>query len=166
MSLHQIIAPTLKPLRRGESINEAVINGNFLQNLPNFVRNIMAWMLRKYSSPAGRNDDWATLLEGFAKCPSIQEERELFVKKDAYLAEWNTSLNESKLDFVLGLPFPTPAIPKNTTGKATLISAAGCFLYNFVRPLVYFCKTSLPNLFFPSSFFSLTILPGACQSRS
>ena len=93
----------------------------------------MAWVLRKYSSPAGRNDDWATLLEGFGKCASINEERELFVKKEMYLAEWNRSLNENKLDFVLALPFPTPAIPKNTTGKVTLISSAGCFLYNFVR---------------------------------
>ena len=101
----------------------------------------MAWMLRKYSSPAGRNDDWATLLEWFGKCPSIEGERELFVNKEAYLAEWNRSLNENKLDFVLNLPFSTPAIPKGTTGKATMISTAGCFLYNLVRSPVYFLPT-------------------------
>ena len=93
----------------------------------------MAWMLRKFSSPAGRNNDWATLLEGFGECHSIEEERELFVKKDMYLAEWNRSLNENNLDFILNLPFPMPAIPKHTTGKATLISSAGSFIYNFVR---------------------------------
>lgn len=131
--LDQIAAPTLKPLRRGESINEAIVNGNFLQNLPRFVRRGMAWMLRNYSSPAGRNNDWATLLEGFQICPSIDKERELFVQKDIYLAEWNKSLNENDLDFVLTLPFPSPAIPKNTTGKVTLMSAAGCFIYNLVR---------------------------------
>jgi hypothetical protein len=97
----------------------------------------MAWMLRNYSSPPGRNDGWAYLLEGFEKCHSIEEERVLFAQKDIYLAEWNRSLNENKLDFILALPFPTPAIPKNTTGKATLISAAGCFIYNFVRPLLH-----------------------------
>ena len=95
----------------------------------------MAWMLRNYSSPAGRNDDWASLLEGFGLCPSIIEERKLFVKKDIYLAEWNRSLNENNLDFILALPFPTPAIPKNSTGKATILSTAGCFIYNFVRLL-------------------------------
>ena len=95
----------------------------------------MAWMLRSYSVPAGRNDDWATLLEGFGMCPSIDEERVLFAKKDIYLAEWNRSLNDNKLDFVLALPFPTPAIPRNSTGKATFMSAAGSFIYNFVRLL-------------------------------
>ena len=95
----------------------------------------MAWMLRNYSSPAGRNDDWATLLEGFGLCPSINEERELFAKKDIYLAEWNRSLNEHDLDFILALPFPTPAIPRNSTGKVTLTSSAGCLVYNFVRLL-------------------------------
>ena len=95
----------------------------------------MAWMLRWYSSPAGRNDDWATLLEGFGLCPSIDEERTLFAKKDVYLAEWNKSLNKNNLDFILALPFPTPAIPRNSTGKATFMSAAGCFIYNFVRLL-------------------------------
>ena len=134
----------LKPLRKGESINEAVVTGSFLQNLPNFVRNFMAWMLRNYSSPPGRNDGWAYLLEGFGKCPSIDEERELFAQKDVYLAEWNRSMNENKVDFILALPFPTPAIPKNTTGKATIISAAGSFLYNFVRlPLICVYATSL-----------------------
>lgn len=108
----------------------------------------MAWMLRKYSSPAGRNDDWATLLEGFGKCPSIQEECQLFLKKDAYLAEWNRSMNENKLDFILALPFPTPAIPKNTTGKATMISTAGCFIYSFVRPSVYIHTASLHDPLF------------------
>ena len=95
----------------------------------------MAWMLRKYSSPAGRNDYWAALLEVFGLCPSIIKEHELFVEKDIYLAEWNRSLNENNLDFVLNIPFPTPAIPRNTTGKATIISAAGCFVYNLVRLL-------------------------------
>ena len=92
----------------------------------------MAWMLRNCSSPAGRNDDWATLLEGFGLCPSINDEHELFVKKDIYLAEWNKSLNENNLDFLLVLPFPTPAIPRNSTGKVTITSAAGCLIYNFV----------------------------------
>lgn len=164
MTLNKITAPTLKPLRKGESINDAAINGNFLQNLPNFVRSIMAWMLRKFSSPAGRNEDWATLLEVFGKCPSIEEERKLFVKKDAYLAEWNRSLNDNNLDFVLTLPFPTPAIPKNSTGKVTMISSAGCFLYNLVRFPLYFYTASLPDLF--SSSASSTMLPAACQSRS
>ena len=127
-------APTLRPLRKGESINEAVINGNFLQKLPNFVRAVMVWWLRAYSTPAGRNDDWATLLEGFGLSPSVDEERVLFANKDAYLAEWNRSLNENRLDFVLALPLPTPAIPRNSTAKATLMSSAGCFVYNLVRP--------------------------------
>ena len=96
----------------------------------------MAWMLRNYSEPPGRNDDWATLLEGFGLCPSIEEERTLFAKKDIYLAEWNKSLNENKLDFILALPFPTPAIPRNSTGKATFMSAAGSFIYNFVGHLL------------------------------
>jgi hypothetical protein len=123
----------LKPLRKGESINEAVINGNSLQNLPNFVRALMVWWLRYSSTPAGRNDGWATLLEGFGLSPSVVEERMMFEKKDAYLAEWNRSWNEHKLDFVLALPLPTPAIPRNSTAKATLMSAAGCFVYNLVR---------------------------------
>ena len=101
----------------------------------------MAWLLRYYSVPAGRNDDWATLLEGFRKCSSIDEERMLFAKKDLYLAEWHRSLNENKIDFLLNLPFPTPAIPRNSTGKATFMSAAGTFIYNFV------CLHPHPSLF-------------------
>ena len=100
-------------------------------------------MLRNYSEPPGRNDDWATLLEGFGLCPSIEEERALFAKKDIYLAEWNKSLNENNLDFVLALPFPTPAIPRNSTGKATFMSAAGSFIYNFVRRLLTCLKPVL-----------------------
>ena len=98
----------------------------------------MVWMLRKYSSPAGRNDDWATLIEGFEMRPSVDEQRELLAEKDSYLAEWNRSLNENRLDFILALPFPTPAIPKNTVGKATLISAAGSFIYSFVRSVHFY----------------------------
>ena len=130
---------TMKPLRKGESINEAVVTGNFIQNLPNFVRNFMAWMLRYYSSPPGRNDGWAHLLEGFAKCPSIEEEHKLLVRKDLYLAEWNRSMNENNVDFILAPPFPTPAIPKKTTGKATMVSSSGCFLYNLVRLFSNLC---------------------------
>jgi len=141
-------APTLKPLRKGESINEAAVKGNFLQNLPNIVRKGMAWMLRNYSVPPGRNDDWATLLEGFGLCPSIEEERTLFAKKDVYLAEWNKSLNENNLDFILALPFPTPAIPRNSTGKATFMSAAGSFIYNFVRRLLLTPLNPVLILFF------------------
>ena len=95
----------------------------------------MAWWLRYSSTPAGRNDDWATLLEGFGLSPSVSEERALFSKRDAYLAEWNRSWNEHKLDFVLTLPLPTPAIPRGSTAKATLMSSAGCFIYNLVCPL-------------------------------
>jgi len=103
-------------------------------------------MLRNYSSPAGRNDEWATLLGGLDKCGSIEEERELFAKKDIYLAEWTRSWNKNNLDFVLALPFPMPAIPKNTTGKATLMSTSGCFIFNFVRNLpIYPCMASIPR---------------------
>lgn len=94
----------------------------------------MVWWLRNYSTPAGRNDDWATLLEGFGLSPSVDQERVLFAKKDAYLAEWNRSLNENRLDFVLALPLPMPAIPRKSTAKATLMSCAGSFVYNLVRP--------------------------------
>jgi len=124
----------------------------------------MAWMLRNYSTPPGRNDDWATLLEGFGMCASIDEERTLFVKKDVYLAEWNRSLNENNIDFILAIPLPTPAIPRNATGKATFMSASGCFIYNFVRliPLRY------PSFDIDSPiapFCSSIIQPVACQSR-
>jgi hypothetical protein len=156
-------APSLKPLRKGESINEAVVNGNFLQKLPNFVRMAMAWMLRHYSSPAGRNDDWATILEGFGLCPSINDERELFVKQETYLAEWNKSLNENDLDFVLALPFPMPAIPRNSTGKVTILSAAGCLIFNLVRSSSN-TQGSTDRLIL--LFFSLIIRPVVCPSRS
>ena len=110
----------------------------------------MAWLLRNYSTPVGRNDDWATLLEGFGMCASIDEERALFAKKDIYLAQWNRSLNENNLDFVLALPFPTPAIPRNSTGKATFMSAAGTFIYNFVRLLpIRICLAPFPDPFSP-----------------
>jgi hypothetical protein len=139
-------APVIKPLRKGESINEAAIKGNFIQKLPNFVRRVMAWMLRNWSSPAGRNDDWATLLvEGFKPCAGINEERELFVKQDDYLAEWNRSLNENNLDFILTSPFPTPAIPRDTTGKVTLMASSGTFIFNLVRlPLIHLRLTAIP----------------------
>ena len=82
-------------------------------------------------------------------CASIDEERVLFAKKEVYLAEWNKSLNENKLDFILALPFPTPAIPRNSTGKATFMSAAGSFIYNFVRRLYSRLKPVLTLLFVP-----------------
>jgi len=110
----------------------------------------MAWATRRYSSPAGRNDDWAYLLEGFGSCSSVNEEHALFVKKDIYLAEWNKSLNENRLDFVLALPVPVPAIPRGSTGKATLMSAAGCLIYNLVSLL-----PALSNRHRPDAFFSL-----------
>jgi len=56
----------------------------------------------------------------------------MVVEKDAYIQEWQRQWNAEQLDFVLTVPFATPAIPKGTTGKATLIAATYCYIWNFL----------------------------------
>lgn len=124
-------ASLVSPLRSGETINEAILTVRSLLQLPLFAKRLMATLLRYTSRPAGRNDNWASLVEVFHP-KTATEERELVVQRDAYRAAWHRAMKSQGIDFVLTVPHSLPPIPKGKTGVASLVSANYAFLYNVV----------------------------------
>ena len=126
--------------------------------LPLFIKKFAAYLLRTLSRPDGRNEAWASLLEVFHPC-TVSEERQMVIEKDLYAQEWHRRWSAEQLDFILTVPFATPAIPKGSTGKATLIAATYCYLWNFVRiQFLYSHARSQASVYFSS----WTILQAYC----
>lgn len=102
-----------------------------LLQLPISLKRFIATLLRTFSKPKGRNDALAELIGILHPC-TVMEHRQLVIQREEYIMKWQRKWNADQLDFVLTVPYATPAIPKGSAGQATLISASYCFLYNTV----------------------------------
>lgn len=118
--------------------------------LPLFVKRGIASFLRWWSTPTGRNDDYADMLERFHPL-TIAQEREAVVLREEYRARWAAALREQGTDFVLTVPHALPPMPKGQSGTATLVSANYVFLYNIVRLFVSNARAGADSSDFRSS---------------
>lgn len=125
-------------------MNEAVLTVRSLLQLPLFAKKLMATLLRYTSRPAGRNDNWASLIEVLHP-RTAAEERDLIVRRDEYRAAWHKALKNQGIDFVLTVPHACPPIPRGKTGAVTLVSANYAFLYNIVSLTVTTHRTVPDN---------------------
>jgi len=116
-----------KPLRRGESMTAVNRENSFSLAFPQWIKRLVASLVRIFSRPRGHNEVLASLLPDL-RSSSILEERKLAVEQDEYAADWLRSWNAEQLDFVLTAPYPTPATPRGC--QAPGVSAAYPVLYN------------------------------------
>lgn len=99
--------------------------------VPQFVKRLIASMLRVFSRPMGRNHSFAALSEVLHPI-SVAEEYALVVRREAQKAAWTKAFKDQGVDFVLTVAHPLPPMPKGKTAKATLLSASYAFLFNVV----------------------------------
>ncbi|KAH8830102.1 amidase signature enzyme [Flagelloscypha sp. PMI_526] len=117
------------PLSWGESNDPGIAQlGRFL-SFPSFVRRIYTWYIRYIR----RDVIYARLLEGAGE-KTVPEFWNLFVKREAYRAEWFDWWNAQKddagdLDFVLTVPNALPAMPHGG-GKQGWMGCGYTFLWN------------------------------------
>ncbi|THH32570.1 hypothetical protein EUX98_g1621 [Antrodiella citrinella] len=121
----------LNPLSPNETINGAISSICSLVSLPLFVKRLMAAYLRYFSRPAGRNDDWASLIESL-HTKTAAEERSLIVQREQYKAAWRQAMKDQGVDFILSPVHALPPLPHKKTADATLLSSNYCFMYNFL----------------------------------
>ncbi|GJE86634.1 amidase signature enzyme [Phanerochaete sordida] len=118
-------------LSSGERINGAVKTLLLAAKLPLILKRFVANCLRWFSSPSGRNDAYASLLECLHPC-TISEERALAVRLEEYRGRWTQYMTEQGIDFVLTVPHSLPPMPRGGTDIATLLPASYCFLFNIL----------------------------------
>ena len=99
--------------------------------LPLFLKQAVASYLRWWSTPPGRNDAYAAVLEAMHP-QTVAQERGLVIKLQEYRARFADAMREQGIDFILTVPHSLPPMPKNGTGKATLLAASYGFFYNIV----------------------------------
>ncbi|EKM56949.1 uncharacterized protein PHACADRAFT_254364, partial [Phanerochaete carnosa HHB-10118-sp] len=119
------------PISSGETINPAISALLTTAKLPSLVKRLVVNCLRWFSSPPGRNDAYARLIECLHPC-SIADERKLSILVEEYRTRWAGAMTEQGVDFILTVPHALPPMPKDGTGTATLLSANYCFLYNIL----------------------------------
>lgn len=118
-------ASIVEPLRTFETLGPAIRTVRWLLQLPLFVKRLYAWALRTFSRPYGRNEVWASLLEGF-HAKSASEVCGLVVRRDEYRAAWFEAMREQRLDFVLTLPHALPAMPKGQFVRTACCKCISC----------------------------------------
>ena len=79
--------------------------------LPTLGRLLYVWILRTFSRPLGRNEPWATIVEGFGQ-KTVSEEWDLIVQRDAYRAAWHKAMRNQGVDFILTVVHPLPVMPE------------------------------------------------------
>jgi len=121
----------LNPLSPSETINGAIASICTIVGLPLFVKRLMAASLRYFSRPAGRNDEWASIVESL-HTKTAAEERDLIVQREHYKAAWRQAMKDQGIDFILCPVHALPPLPHKKTAVATLIASNYCFMYNFL----------------------------------
>ena len=118
-------------LQPGENINPALTLVRNLARLPLLVKKAIGGYLRWSSTPAGRNDAYADLLESMHP-QSVADERVFYEQRDEYRARWISAMDEQGIDYIITLQHALPPMPRDGTRTATLLAASYCFLYNVV----------------------------------
>lgn len=104
-------ASVVEPLRTFETLGPAISTVRTMLQTPLFIKELYAWTLRTFSRPSGRNETWASLLEGFHS-KTASEQRKLTVQREEYRAAWHEAMREQEVDFVLTVPYALPGMPK------------------------------------------------------
>lgn len=107
-------ASIVAPLRTFESLGPAVSTVRTLLQLPHFLKRFYAWILRTFSRPFGRNEAWASLVEGFHP-KSASEQWKLTIEREEYRAAWHRAMRDQGVDFVLTVPHALPPMPKGAS---------------------------------------------------
>ena len=120
------------PLSPGEKFNGSLALILSASRIPLFVKQLAAWALRRFSSPAGRNDVFADMLELMHPQTAVRE-RELSVMLEDYRARWYSYVKTQGIDFVLSVPCALPSLPKDGSDSLPLLAANYGVFYNIVR---------------------------------
>ncbi|KAI6142600.1 amidase signature domain-containing protein [Pisolithus tinctorius] len=110
-------------VRKDERLDPVLTATKSLLSLPLFFKSLLA---RFTSDPV----QYAMLTSVHAKSPS--QERALVVAREEYRAKWREVWESNEWDFLVCAPHPSPAIPKGTAEKVTLVSCANMIIWNIL----------------------------------
>ncbi|KAI6118647.1 amidase signature domain-containing protein [Pisolithus croceorrhizus] len=138
---------------KDEKLDPVLTATKSLLSLPQFLKSVLA---RFASDPVQS----AMLTSVNAKSPS--QERALVVAREEYRAKWRGVWENNEWDFLVCAPHPSPAIPKGTAEKVTLVSCANMMIWNIldytagVLPITTVQSTldALPSGFLNSSEYA------------
>ncbi|KAI6012059.1 amidase signature domain-containing protein, partial [Pisolithus microcarpus] len=108
---------------KDEKLDPVLTATKSLLSLPQFLKSVLA---RFASDPVQS----AMLTSVNTKSPS--QERALVVAREEYRAKWREVWENNEWDFLVCAPHPSPAIPKGTAEKVTLVSCANMMIWNIV----------------------------------
>ncbi|KAJ6571536.1 amidase signature domain-containing protein [Mycena capillaripes] len=111
--------------RPSEPLNPPLLSTLSLLSLPRLFKSLLAF-LHRHTDPF-----YASLLRVMYP-KSVVEERELIVQRDEARAAWFERWERERVDFVLTVPHPLPALENGTGEKASLMSATYTFLWNIL----------------------------------
>lgn len=138
---------------KDEKLDPVLTATKSLLSLPQFLKSVLA---RFASDPVQS----AMLTSVNTKSPS--QERALVVAREEYRAKWREVWENNEWDFLVCAPHPSPAIPKGTAEKVTLVSCANMMIWNIldytagVLPITTVQSTldALPSDFLNSSEYA------------
>ncbi|KAI6038345.1 amidase signature domain-containing protein [Pisolithus marmoratus] len=138
---------------KDEKLDPVLTATKSLLSLPLFLKSFLA---RFASDPV----QYAMLTSVHTKSPS--QERALVVAREEYRAKWREVWEHNGWDFLVCAPHPSPAIPKGTAEKVTLVSCANMMIWNIldytagVLPITTVQSTldALPSTFLNSSEYA------------
>ncbi|TFK23520.1 amidase signature enzyme [Coprinopsis marcescibilis] len=108
-----------------EAISPAAKGILSLFGLPRFVKNILAYFLESI-------DPFTANIYRTMHPLTVLEEREETAKREEYKRVWYERWADEGLDFVLTVPFPTPAFEIGDQEEVTLMSVGYTFLFNLI----------------------------------
>jgi hypothetical protein len=123
----------MKPVRKGEWVDDGVVQALRALRLPGIFRRMYAWYWRYI-----RKDPlYASLIEVWRE-KTTEEYFELVSRRESYREKWFDMWTEKQLDFVLTVPNSMPATLHG--GMKYGWSACGyTFLFNIVRSRRLLC---------------------------
>lgn len=116
----------MRPVRRGEWMDDGVVEALRVLRLPSIFRKLYVWYWRYIR----RDALYADLVDVWRE-KTVEEYFALVSRREAYREKWFDMWNENNLDFVLTAPNSLPAVPHG--GMEYGWTACGyTFLFNIV----------------------------------
>lgn len=110
----------------GESNDPGMTPAMKMYDLPCWLKRMYVWYLRYIR----RDEIYAGLVEGW-RSHSIYELYALVTRREAYRAQWFKFWDENKLDFILTVPNPLPAVPLGGM-KDAFTNCTYTFIFNLL----------------------------------
>lgn len=119
-----------------------------LLKLPKLIKSFLSLILRSrilsfIFGLGSKPDPLSAELYSLLHKKTVMEERQLIEERDIYRASWHQKWMEEKVDFVLTVPYPLPALRNGGSGRATLMSCGYAFIFNLVRWSLFFYPDSM-----------------------